>query len=161
MARDRRRHLHDADGLADALILRPGQPIQLVRGLAGGELDDVSTATGLATRIAGLSAAWADFDGDGMNDVLFRNLSTNKWSVAFMNGRTPISLSSLDIESSADWEFNAANDFDGDGKADISLRNRTTEKVSVYLLNGLTIASQGEVENSLRNCIMIKKSSQK
>ena len=91
----------------------------------------------------------ADFDGDGKSDVLLRNLDTNAWSVVFMNGRTPTSISDLEINTSSLWEFNAVADYDADGKADISLRAKSTEQVYIYFLNGVSILSQSYIDTSL------------
>lgn len=95
----------------------------------------------------------ADFDGDGANDLLLRNLATNAWSIAFMNGLAPKSLSSIGINSSSSWEFNAANDFDNDGYADISLRNPSSGAIYIYFMNGTTILSEGSASATITNTL--------
>ncbi len=63
----------DNDGSLDVLLLRGGweNPLRpsLLRNLGNGEFEDVTIAAGLVEPIAGESAAWGDYDDDGLVDV--------------------------------------------------------------------------------------------
>lgn len=93
--------------------------------------------------------AVADFNGDGNADLLLRNLASNQWSLALMDGKSPRELASLNINSTGLWELNASNDYNADGYADISLRAKSTEQLYAYFLNGSNILSQGYINATL------------
>jgi len=63
----------DNDGNLDVLLLRGGweKParLSLLRNKGGGVFDDVTAASGLGEPIASESAAWGDYDNDGLLDV--------------------------------------------------------------------------------------------
>jgi hypothetical protein len=63
----------DNDGKLDVLLLRGGwespAPLSLLRNRGDGSFEDVTLASGLGEPIACESAAWGDFDNDGMVDV--------------------------------------------------------------------------------------------
>lgn len=83
--------------------------------------------------------AVGDFNGDGKYDVLFRNLDSNEWSIALMDGRAPISMQKVALNTNGAWELNGVEDFDGDGKYDISLRNRNTKATYSYLMDSFNV----------------------
>jgi hypothetical protein len=63
----------DNDGNLDVLLLRGGweRPLRLslLRNRGNGTFDDVTVASGLAQPIATESAAWGDYDNDGLLDL--------------------------------------------------------------------------------------------
>ncbi|MFI5454111.1 MAG: FG-GAP-like repeat-containing protein [Isosphaerales bacterium] len=64
---------YDNDGKLDVLLLRGGweKParLSLLRNKGGGVFEDVTIASGLGEPIASESAAWGDYDNDGLVDV--------------------------------------------------------------------------------------------
>jgi hypothetical protein len=71
---------YDNDGLPDLLILRGGWqgeaglvPNSLLRNLGGGTFDDVTEQAGLLAFHGTHSAAWADYDNDGLLDLFVAN----------------------------------------------------------------------------------------
>ena len=93
--------------------------------------------------------AVADFDGDGINDVLMRNATTNKWSILHLDGFNLKNTLNVSFESSSEWVFNAAGDYNGDGNADVTLRNVNSGQIIVYLWNGSGVISSTYTSNSL------------
>jgi len=64
---------YDNDGRLDVVALRGGWEaplrLSLLRNTGGGHLEDVTLAAGLGEPIATQSAAWGDFDNDGLLDL--------------------------------------------------------------------------------------------
>ena len=69
-------------------------------------------------------AAEHDLDGDGRDDVVFRNSRTGA-DVAWRSG-DPANASTLYPVSNMRWAIIGAGDFDGDGRADLLWRQRST-----------------------------------
>src|SRR5256886_225265 len=84
-----------------------------------------------------------DFDGDGRDDVLWRNRATGENYIWLMNGWTIASGGLIRTVADQAWQVKGIGDFDGDGKADILWRNSSTGENYLYAMNGLTIASEG------------------
>lgn len=76
----------------------------------------------------------ADFNGDGKQDILFRNTETLRWSVLYMDGLTPIEATILPLSHIASWQFLATNDFNGDGISDIAIKNSNSGQIYLYLI---------------------------
>jgi hypothetical protein len=89
---------------------------------------------------------WADFNADGMFDLLWRNTSTHATAVWLMNG-TALLLPGPQITSPLghEWISSTAGDFDADGMADVLWANTTTGSVSVGLMNATAPLLQGPV----------------
>jgi parallel beta-helix repeat protein len=98
-----------------------------------------------ATFVACLSKTFADFNGDGVADILWRNTSTGANALWFMNGITIISQNALATISSSSWNVAGVGDFDGDGKSDILWRNASTGQNSVWLMSTATIISRNPI----------------
>jgi uncharacterized repeat protein (TIGR01451 family) len=82
----------------------------------------------------------ADFDGDGREDLLWRNAGTGQVTAWFMNNTVIASSATLSPSRGADpnWRLGGVGDFDGDGKPDLVWRNQATGADEVWLMNGLT-----------------------
>jgi len=84
-----------------------------------------------------------DFNGDGNDDILWRNYSTGQTYVWLMNGTSISSQGSPGTVSDLSWHIEQAGDFNGDGKTDILWYNDSTGQTYIWLMNGTTITSQG------------------
>jgi phospholipase/lecithinase/hemolysin len=94
----------------------------------------------LTWTIAGIG----DFDGNGSEDILWRDASGNV-GIWLMNGTTIMSTSVLGNVSTT-WSIAETGDYNGDGKSDI-LWIDNAGNVGVWFMNGATIASVANYGN--------------
>ncbi len=87
--------------------------------------------------LAGLPAA-ADFNGDGMPDILWQNTTTGQIGIYIMNGTNFASWVNLGTVPT-DWKAVAAGDFSGSGSSDILFENTSTGQCGFYIMNGTTV----------------------
>src|SRR5213078_1285078 len=133
----------DGDGKADILwrnAVTGENYIWLMNGLSiasSGSVNFVDPASGWQVQGIG------DFDGDGRDDILWRNLSTGENYIYLMNGWAIASGGLIRTVADQAWQVKGIGDFDGDGRADILWRNSSTGENYIYVMNGLTIASEG------------------
>ncbi len=87
--------------------------------------------------------AVGDFDGDGKQDLLWRNTSGANilW---FMNSETISSRVELPNVSTA-WQVSGTGDFDADGSDDLLWHNASGGKNSVWLLNAFGRKSRASI----------------
>ncbi|WP_287128045.1 FG-GAP-like repeat-containing protein [Candidatus Cyanaurora vandensis] len=83
-------------------------------------------------------AGAADFNGDGKDDLLWRNYTTGVNEIWLMNGPSYLSTASLPPETSLDWQLVGAADFTADAKPDLLWRNYNTGENRVWQLDGTT-----------------------
>jgi hypothetical protein len=80
-----------------------------------------------------------DFDGDGKQDFLWRNATTNQVAVWLMNGST--AKAAVIIGSAPlSWVIINTGDFNGDGKSDILWQFANTDQYGVWFMNGTQVA---------------------
>ena len=80
-----------------------------------------------------------DFDGDGKQDLLWRNTSTGQVGVWLMNGSTATSAANIGSPALS-WTIINTGDFNGDGKSDILWQLGSTGQYGVWLMNGTLVA---------------------
>lgn len=120
-----------------------GLPNVLYRNNGDGTFEDVSGAAGISAHVGkGMSAAAADYDGDGFQDVfvtndsvrnfLFRNVGGERFEevgvqagVAFTGDGIPVSSMGLDFR-----------DLSGDGSPDVTVTALTNETFPLFLNRG-------------------------
>jgi len=91
-------------------------------------------------RIVGL----ADFDGDFITDLYWRNVVTGLTYVWLMNGAEPKAMQPVHMEPDQSWKVASTGDFNGDGFSDVLWRNSTSGQNYVHLMSGASIlASSG------------------
>jgi hypothetical protein len=79
-----------------------------------------------------------DFDGDGKQDLLWRNTSTGQAGVWLMNGSGPKAVANLGSPPLS-WVIINTGDFDGSGKSDILWQFENTTQYGVWFMNGIHI----------------------
>src|SRR5437879_833795 len=96
----------------------------------------IRTVADQSWQVAGIG----DFDGDGKDDILWRNSTTGENYLYPMNGLS-IKPTEGYLRTVADqsWQVAGIGDFDGDGKADILWRNSASGQNYLYPMNGTTI----------------------
>ncbi|MDB5353457.1 MAG: hypothetical protein JWN86_4704 [Planctomycetota bacterium] len=134
---------YDNDGDLDALLLRGGweRPMRmsLLRNRGDGTFEDVTLAAGLDEPITCESAAWGDFDGDGLVDVFTCGEYLLPSGQSAASGPDPRNRCRLyrnrgdgtfeDVASRAGVENmrcakgSAWGDYDGDGRIDLYVSN--------------------------------------
>ena len=80
-----------------------------------------------------------DFDGNGSDDLLFRNSSTGALAMWFLTNGAITSSASVATVAAA-WSVDLTGDFDGNGKSDI-LWTHTSGARTIWFMNGATTAS--------------------
>jgi serine protease len=90
--------------------------------------------------------ARTDLSGDGLSDVLWRNLSSGENYLFPMSGTAVLGTEGyLRRVPDLNWQVAGTGDFDGNGSADILWRHAGTGQNYVYLMNGAAIAGEGYV----------------
>src|SRR5947207_7400403 len=106
-----------------------------------------ATAINSPTNFAGVTGTIRkmrfDLDGDGKDDILWRNPATGQNYIYFMNGTAVRTEGFLRTVADLNWTIAGVGDFDGNGKADILWRNTSTGQNYIYLMNGTAIAGEG------------------
>jgi hypothetical protein len=91
---------------------------------------------------------YGDFNGDGRDDILWRNHQTGENVAWFMNNEAitgSVFLPAVDIY--AGWEVEGVGNFAGDARPDLLWRNAYTGGVLVWVMGDAgTIASTAEIE---------------
>jgi CubicO group peptidase (beta-lactamase class C family) len=120
--------------------------------------DGTPAIVGLPWRIAGTG----EFGGDGVNDIVWHNDSTNETQIWFMDGRQIKKRATVVGEHSIlttpggvpapqpvfvglPWRIVGAGDFTGDGKADIVWHNGSTNETQIWFMDGHRIKSRNTV----------------
>ena len=81
-----------------------------------------------------------DFDGNGMADILWRDLTTGQNAIWLMNSAAIASGAAL-YTVPPEWEVAGISDFTGNVKSDILWRNSLTGSNALWTMNGAAIAS--------------------
>jgi len=85
----------------------------------------------------------ADFNLDGMADVLWYNPTTNRMSVWLMAGTEPFLRGPEIPGPGGGWLADFAADFDRDGMADVFWVDRTEHRMAVWLMDGTEVREPG------------------
>jgi len=143
----------DGDGHVDLFIPQTDGPSKLYRNDGKGRFSDVTAASGDLAKPLGhaVSAAWGDFDNDGLPDLIvgclrgsnryFRNAGAGK----FEERTDDIGLSQKLFNSQA----TALVDLNGDGQLDLVLANEGQESAALFGTASATPSARTPVVFSL------------
>ncbi|MGE5340214.1 MAG: SBBP repeat-containing protein [Candidatus Omnitrophota bacterium] len=95
---------------------------------------EIKSNTNLNDQIVGTG----DFNGDGKEDILWRNKTRGNNFVWLMNGTTYIKTAALTALTPLTWEIAGTGDFNGDGYVDILWRDTKTGANKVWAMKGTT-----------------------
>jgi hypothetical protein len=130
----------DLDGHVDLVWRNPATSKQQVWLMNGEQYKSTVALTPDATDVDEYIAGVADMDGDGHNDLVWRNARTGTNAVWHMN-KTTYSRTTLLTSVDAAWQLRGVGDLNGDGHADLVWRNRTSGQNSVWFMNRTTLSS--------------------
>ena len=80
-----------------------------------------------------------DFNGDGKQDILWRNTQTGEVDIWSMSGASVIAKADLGIVGT-DWRIAGIADLNGDGKSDIVWQNTVNGNFAIWFMNGSSYA---------------------
>ena len=86
-----------------------------------------------------------DFDGGGVDDILWQSTTSGQASIWQMNGNSLIGGGTVSPNPGPNWRAVGVGDFDGDGLSDILWQNTTTGQASIWEMNGNTLTGGGPV----------------
>ncbi len=87
--------------------------------------------------------ARADFDGNGISDVVWHNQSTGEVGAWLVQENGSLAWRGLGSAPANTWKVSGVGDFNGDGTADVLWRNLTTSQVGVWLVSAGGISWKG------------------
>jgi kumamolisin len=76
-----------------------------------------------------------DFNGDGKQDILWRNTQTGEVDIWFMNGASVVSKARV-ATVGLDWKVVGTADFNGDGYSDILWQNTVNGSFVIWIMHG-------------------------
>ena len=82
---------------------------------------------------------FGDFDGDGDDDIFFRNAATGSTAMWLMQGRTIVGNAVVTNVPDLQWQMHAIGDFNGDGRDELIWRHLGNGSVAMWEMNGLTL----------------------
>jgi hypothetical protein len=114
-------------------------------GLESGPSNEVSTTIGPNSTASATSPTFpvltnfvsgsGDFNGDGKEDILWRNTQSGEVHIWYMEGATIAANDYVDVVG-LDWKIIAIADFNGDGFADILWVNTVDGSFAIWLMRG-------------------------
>ncbi len=85
-------------------------------------------------------AGTADFNNDGIADIVWRNKATGQNAIWQMNSTDVQTGYFITPRTDANWQISGIADFNGDGSPDLLWRNPKTGKVEIWKMNGFADA---------------------
>jgi hypothetical protein len=135
----------NGDGKSD-ILLRDAVSGQTAIWMMNGSAVTSNALTSMNAGVYTSTTGWqaqgiGDFDGDGKNDLLWRDSATGELAVWTMNGATVVASATASVNPGAytattGWHVQGIGDFDGDGKSDILWRDAGTGQTAIWFMNG-------------------------
>lgn len=133
---------YDADGYTD-IMYRDSETLKWRLDLMGPEgIKKSVDVPGMSSCCGWLYNGNGDFNGDGSDDIIIRNITSGQWYIYNLKAENIISRGYVPIESAINIGVQAVADFDSDGKADVLLRNEKTGEWNLTLLDNRSIKQE-------------------
>jgi hypothetical protein len=84
---------------------------------------------------------YGDFNGDGQDDMVWRNTQTGEYAFWLMNGMEVVSGLNKGVMP-LEWQIVGKGDFNSDGKSDLIWRNTQTGEFVFWLMNGTDVETR-------------------
>ncbi|GAB4332818.1 MAG: hypothetical protein OHK0047_20970 [Leptolyngbyaceae cyanobacterium] len=124
--------------LTDSSSLNPNASALLAPQAAYGFSDPLQQMRRASCNTSAKAGAYhADFDGNGMTDLLWYNNQTGDLRAWLMNGADAPTVAYYGtVALGSGWTLQGYGDFNGDGKTDLFWQNLNTGETSAWLMNG-------------------------
>jgi hypothetical protein len=83
--------------------------------------------------------AIGDLSGDGTEDILWRDTTTNDVAIWLMESKTFKTAEFLTFKVDQSWQVHGIADFDGDGKGDVVWRHKGSQSFAMWYMDGTAI----------------------
>ena len=139
----------DGDGLLDIVWRSPSHIVSawLLNGAEIKAQGDITNVVGPVPH-TWLVEGIGDLDGDGKDDILWRNRHNGLVSAWLMDGLARGGGGALHAGINTNWFVGAMRDLDGDGKTDIVWRNRFSGDVNGWIMDTFTRTQGGFIRNA-------------
>jgi hypothetical protein len=133
----------NGDGDNDVVWFDAGAGSYGVWFLKGLRRTDTATFDPPAPAAAGWALAnVADFNGDNRPDLLWRNETSGRLVIWYMNGTTRTAAAIVDVTVDPTWTLVGTAPLDANGSPDLLWRNPATGELWVWLMDGFTRMEQ-------------------
>jgi hypothetical protein len=85
----------------------------------------------------------ADFNGDGMADVIWSDPTTGRVAISLLRGTCLLEEGPVITGPGEGWFAGTAGDTNGDGMADVMWQSADGHRMSVWLMNGTHVVERG------------------
>jgi hypothetical protein len=136
----------NGDGLADIVWTEPDKNRMEVWLMAGTHPFELGSHVPAPTGTGWEAVILADFNRDGLQDVIWTNAARGTMAVWLMRG-TQILMSGPEIAGppGEGWSVTSADDVNGDGMADASWQKKGTSLFSIWLMNGTQVLAPAPI----------------
>ena len=86
-----------------------------------------------------IASSNADFNSDGIADILWRNQATGENAIWEMNNTGLQSKSYINSVADVNWQIVGTGDFDSDGKSDVLWRNKASGANAIWEMSGAVL----------------------
>lgn len=138
----------NGDGKGDMLFRHTSDLTWQLNLMSGLSVESSNDMSDMSSCCGWLFNGTGDFNGDGNDDVIIRNVKSGDWYIYNLDGANIINRGYANIRSAVDYAVQAVADFNQDGKSDIILRNEKTGEWSIALMDNREVISETALDMS-------------